>query len=79
MEINYAPAFWIMGLCYKGGIGVEKDLQKSQELIERSALLGYTYAAEDLAKSAIKDNNNTEAKNGWKFAQNKTHDGQLKG
>lgn len=62
IEINYVPAFWTMGLCYKGGIGVEKDLQKSQELIERSALLGYTYAAEDLAKSAIKDNNNTEAK-----------------
>lgn len=62
IEINYAPAFWTMGLCYKGGIGVEKDLQKSQELIERSALLGYAYAAEDLAKSAINNSDINEAK-----------------
>ena len=56
MAINYPSAFWLMGQCYKGGIGVEVDLQKTKELTEKAAMLGYEFAAEHLAETAIKNN-----------------------
>lgn len=66
MTVDYPPAFWMMSLCYKGGIGVETNLQKTKELTEKAAILGYMPAVEELAKNAIK---NDDQKNAEKWLE----------
>ncbi len=49
---NYPEAIWSMGLCYSMGYGVEKNIALGKELKEKSALLGYDFASENLGKEA---------------------------
>ncbi len=52
---NYPEAVWVLGLCYQMGIGCEVNKAKAQELIEKSAKLGYTTATEHLINEAEKN------------------------
>ena len=44
-ETGYAPGVYQLGFCYQNGIGVSKDLARSQELYEQAAAAGFGFAA----------------------------------
>lgn len=61
-EQKYPQAIWTLGLCYEIGYGIEKDVKKGRELREKSAMLGYSTACEQLAEAALNLNDVETAK-----------------
>jgi TPR repeat protein len=41
---DYAPSIHMLGLMYRNGFGVEKDIDKARNLFERAAALGHAHA-----------------------------------
>ena len=46
---NFAPSINMLGTMYLNGIGVEKNLTRARELLERASSLGHVFAKRNLA------------------------------
>jgi TPR repeat protein len=51
---SYAPSMHMLGMMYFKGSGVDSDLSKARDLLERSAALGHVFAKRNLAMLLIK-------------------------
>jgi TPR repeat protein len=50
---QYAPSIHVLGFMYQTGVGIEKDLNKARELLERASALGHVLAKRNLASLLI--------------------------
>lgn len=56
LEAGYAPAIHMLGLMYKRGQGVPKDMDQARHFFERAMDLGHIYAKRNLAIAMLKGN-----------------------
>ena len=52
---GYAPAQNMLGVCYRDGLGTERDFEKAEEYFRLSADQGYTPAQENVASLSARD------------------------
>lgn len=49
-EESHSPSLYMLGLCYRNGYGVEKDAEKASYYLNRSAILGFRDAIDELER-----------------------------
>lgn len=50
-ESKHSPSLYMLGLCYRNGYGVEKNTAAASDYLNRSAILGYRDAREELNRN----------------------------